>query len=128
MKSKIVLAGIIVMAAVMIASLSSVMAADYSVVLTVSNQDVVWQFDTMKLFSGKEVKLDTIVVEYWITGQEASPSKLTPYKISQADSQIKLWFNAADLPASAVKNVVRGELTTGETFVATGPGWTWGIR
>jgi len=125
MKSKLVIAALILTAAVMLTSFSSAMAATYSPILTSSNQNVVWQFDTMKLFSGKDVVLSTIVVYYYLTG-DTTAYPLSPYKISVTDSQVKLWFNAADMPQSAVKNTVEGSLTTGETFVATGPGWAMG--
>jgi hypothetical protein len=129
MKSKLVIAALILTAAVMLVSFSSAMAADtynYYPNLTVSNQNVVWTVDPMKFFSGKDVDPNTIVVHYWITGAEPTPYTLVPYKVSVADSQVKLWFNAADLPPNAVKNTVEGKLTTGETFLATGPGWTHG--
>jgi hypothetical protein len=104
------------------------MAATYYVPLNVSNQDVVWQVDTMKLFSGKDVYVNTIVVHYWITGSEETPFTLYPYKITQGDGQVKLWFNSVDMPVSAAKNTVEGSLSTGETFLATGPGWVMGTR
>jgi len=127
MKSKLVIAALILIAAPMLVSFPSAMAEfTYYPILTVSNQNVVWTVDTMKLFSGKDVRLNTIVVHYWITGTEPDPSTLCPYKVSVADSQVKLWFNAADMPPTAVKNTVEGSLTTGETFLATGPGWAFG--
>jgi len=127
MKSKLVIAALIVIAAPMLVSFPSAMAdATYYPILAVSNQNVVWTVDTMKLFSGKDVNPTTIVVHYWITGTESVPYTLYPYKVSLADSQFKLWFNAADMPSTAVKNTVEGSLTTGETFLATGPGWAFG--
>jgi hypothetical protein len=125
MKTGLVIAALILATAVLFVSFSSAMATDYFPLLNVSNQNVVWTVDPMKFFSPKDVDVSTIVVHYWLAGDPDTPLTLVPYKISIADSQIKLWFNAEDMPQSAIKNTVEGTLTTGETFVATGAGWTW---
>ena len=125
MKSKFLITALILIAAPMLVSFPSARAAaTYYPILKVSNRNVLWTVDTMKLFSGKDVNPITIVVHYWITGTESVPYTLNPYKVSLTNGEVKLWFNATDMPPTAVKNTVEGSLTTGETFLATGPGWS----
>src|SRR3990170_3139280 len=105
MKSKIVLAGLLVMVAVMIASFSSAMATDQTPPLTVSQQDVVWTVE-MHLYglSGKDVT--AVQAEYWILLPVGDGTYYPEYhtiaqvKTSFADSQIKLWFDPNTFPAS----------------------------
>jgi hypothetical protein len=133
MKTKLTIVTIAIIALSIFASLSSALAADYSVILNVSNQDGTWvQFDTMKLFSGKLVDTNSVVFNYWTQATPSSPLEgpflLAYSRVSLADSQVKIFFNIATLPANIVKTTVTGTLEDGSTFVATGPGWAFTMR
>jgi hypothetical protein len=128
MKSKLVIAALVVMAAMMIASLSSALATTWYPVLTISNKEVVWVIDTMKLFSGQDVLVTSILINYWYrdaAGVLTQGPQLFPVKVSQSGWQVKLWFDPATFPETAEFSVVTGLLANGDDFSAQGPGWTW---
>jgi len=133
MKSKLVIAGLIVMAAVILASLSSAMATEQTPPLTVSTQDVVWTVDVKAYgFSGKDV-ID-VKAEYYFMVENPDPNgppmipqygELFPMKISYAECQIKMWFDPAGFPSTAVENFVTVTFADNSEQVFSGPGWTF---
>jgi hypothetical protein len=129
MKNKLALALLVLIAVALLSSLSSVFAADYYPVLTTSNQDGSWiQFDTMKMFSGKLVDESSVQVTYYVKIDDqpvTGPYSLPYARISLADSQVKIFFDIASLPLNVDHLAVSGTLDDGQTFYATGPGWTY---
>jgi hypothetical protein len=88
---------------------------------------IVWTAD-IKIagYSGKDVNLETIVCTWY--NNDLTGGQIYPYKISVADSQIKLWFDptAPGFPATADHSAILGSFNDGNTFSYTsGPGWTW---
>jgi hypothetical protein len=138
MKSKLVIAGLIIIAAVMLPSLSSVMATVQSPPLTVSRQDYVWTVDLLHPFVSGYSGKDAITVEakYYIMVDNPTPPydppkipeyhTLIPVKVSFTDSQIKLWFDPAQFPDTATENFVTVTFTDGKALTFNGPGWTHG--
>ena len=139
MKSKLVIAGLIIIAAVMLASLSSVMATVQSPPLTVSRQDYVWTVDLLHPFdcgySGKDAI--NVVATYYIMVENPNPPPpmipeyhtLVPVKVSITDSQIKLWFDPAQFPDTAAENFVTVTFTDGVVQTFSGPGWApWNVH
>jgi hypothetical protein len=143
MKSKLIIAGLIIIAAVMLPSLSSVMATVQSPPLTVSQQLVVWTIDLQKPISfgvsGKDAT--RIEAQYFIMVPNPDPSGIPPYvpkyfditilKFSLADSQIKLWLDPSD-PIFSTTGVVDGSYVIvtfaglADAITFSGPGWTHG--
>jgi hypothetical protein len=130
MKSKLVIAALMVMTTIILASLSSAMAEGNFApgILCAANKGTVWYFDTKPFYSGKDVNPDSVVAEYWLTGVAGEePIIVHPDRVSLADSQVKIFFDTTILPDNAAKNLVSVTLNDGATtFVATGPGWAWG--
>ena len=135
MKSKLVIAGLII-AAVMLTSLSRVMATVQSPPLTVSQHDYVWTVDLLHPidsgYSGKDVS--DVKVQYYdmIENPGGDPPMkpdyhdLSYYKISIADSQIKIWIDTtAQFPEHAENSYVIVTFTDGVNMPFSGPGWTW---
>jgi hypothetical protein len=137
MKSKLVIAGLIIIPAVIFASLSSVMATVQSPPLTISQQDYVWTVDLLHPFdcgySGKDAI--TVVARYYIMIDNPTPPydppkipeyhTLIPVKVSFADSQIKLWFDPAQFPDTGDASFVTVTFTDGKVQTFSGPGWVW---
>jgi hypothetical protein len=132
MKIKLVIAALVVMAAMMISSLSSVMAETANGnfapgVLMASNNGNVWYFDIKPVSSGKAVV--SVVARYWASVPEGqplgAPITVIPDRISFTDSQIKLFFDTTSLPIDAAKFEVYAYYDSINYFYATGPGWTY---
>lgn len=93
--------------------------------------NAMWGFDTVGVdwsFSGKDVS--TILARYMIyTGDPNSPVEewhtIEPKIVHHRVSSVNLVFARADLPPYANLTQVIGTLTSGETFLAAGPGFTW---
>ena len=139
MKSKLVIAGLIIVAAVMLTSLSSVMATVQSPPLTVSRQDCVWTVDLLHPFVSGYSGKDAITVEakYYIMVENLYPPPpkipeyhtLIPLKVSFADSQIKLWFDPAQFPDTGDASFVTVTFTDGVVQTFSGPGWAaWSVH
>jgi hypothetical protein len=129
MKNKIIIAGLILMAAVMLSSLSNAIAAGNFTpgVLFAANRGSVWYTDLKPLYTGKDVDLTVAVVaKYWITGTETEPYVVVPDRVSIADSQIKVFFDTTTLPDSAAKNTLIVTMLDDTEFVAAGEGWAMG--
>jgi hypothetical protein len=139
MKSKLVMAGLMIIAAVMLASLSSVMATVQSPPLTVSRQDCVWTVDLLHPidsgYSGKDAI--KVVAAYYIMVDNPTPPPpkipeyhtLTPLKVSFTDSQIKLWFDPAQFPDTGDASFVTVTFTDGAELTFSGPGWApWTVH
>jgi len=134
MKNKVVIGSLILITAVMLASFSSVMATTFAPTILVSNQATTWTIPTDKMFDAKDVLITTIEVEYWVLEEDGSLSvySLYPHKISIGRWQIKLFFDpyaeTNPFPEYSDGSVVTGLLSTGDDFVASGPGWTSSFR
>ena len=129
MKSKIIMAGLILMAAVMLSSLSNALALGNFTpgVLFAANKGYVWYTDLKPSYTGKDVNLAVqVVAQYWITGGEVEPYVVVPDRVSITDSQIKVFFDTTTLPDSAAHNTLIVTMLDGTPFVATGPGWAMG--
>jgi len=129
MKSTQVLAGLLIISIVTLASLSTALAEDYYPVLNISKGGVVWQFDTKGLFSGKDVT--SYLAEYWIVDESGVTTYYpmpTPMRTQFVNNHVKLTFDSATLPAYANGTRVTGTLADGKTFLATGPGFIFGIH
>jgi hypothetical protein len=88
----------------------------------------IWHFDTYDTTNGPFSGLDTIpgsiVVNCW--DSKGTVYTVTTYDIVFAANYVELYFKNQNLPKSAVGNSVGGSLTTGDTFLASGPGWSFG--
>lgn len=130
MKNKLAIGALLLLVAVMLASFSSAMADTFAPLISISNQEIVWTIDTLKLFSGKEVFVTTITVEYWYYPDPENPvltygGFIYPIKVGQGNWQIKLWFDPATFPNGAEFSVVKGQIAGGDDFSAQGPGWAY---
>jgi len=141
MKSKLVIAGLIIIAAVVLTSLSSVMATEQSPPLTVSQHDYVWTVDLLHPincgYSGKDVS--EVKVQYYNMIQNSDPNgppmipdyhDLSYYKISITDSQIKIWIDTtAGFPEHAENSYVIVTFTDSAVQTFSGPGWApWNVH
>ena len=141
MKSRLVIAGLLIIAAVMLTSLSSVMATIQSPPLTVSQHDYVWTVDLLHPidsgYSGKDVS--KVIVQYYNMIQNPDPNgppmipdyhDLSYCKISIADSQIKIWIDTtAGFPEHAENSYVTVTFTDGVVQTFSGPGWApWNVH
>ena len=131
MKSTQVLAGLLIISIVTLASLSTALAQDYDYypVLNISKGGAIWQFDTKGLFSGKDVVF--WLAEYWIVdeyGETTYYPMPTPMRTQFVNNHVKLTFDSATLPAYANGTRVTGTLADSKTFKATGPGFIFGVH
>ena len=130
MKSRHILAALLTLSMVALASIGSVAATDYFPTLMNNmkgKKNTIWYFETYDItngpFSGLTVNAATIVATWW--DDQGVIYTVTPYEIVLAEDYVELYFYKKDLPKSAVGNSVTGLLTTGGTFLASGPGWVW---
>jgi hypothetical protein len=88
---------------------------------------VVWYFQTtdpyLGPFDGRTIIRSSVVASADVGGVY-TPVK--PLLIITTENYVFLFFWNATLPKTAEGGAVTGALTTGETFDASGPGWTWG--
>jgi len=130
MKSRHILATFLTVSIVALASIATVAATGYGPTLMNNmkgKKNTTWYFETYDTtnghFSGLTVNAATIVATWW--DDKGNIYTVTPYKIVLAENYVELYFYKKDLPKSASGNSVAGSLTTGDTFLASGPGWAW---
>jgi hypothetical protein len=134
MKTMPILAGLIILSVMSLALVATVAATSYTVVLDITfNGNGAkgisdWHIDTTTdgwngPFSGSNVVTSTIVATYYDVKLVAHT--VVPYSIVLAENSIDLYFTGKDLPSKATAANVVGSLTNGDTFFASGPGWTW---
>jgi hypothetical protein len=95
------------------------------ITFTISKNLTTWQVGTDNLFSGKDVIASSVAAYYIDDAGNQVPLQIKHVVLTP--TEIKVQFDAKDLPAagSAVSTVVTGALKSGDTFLATGPGFTW---
>jgi hypothetical protein len=113
-----------------LAFVSTASATAFGPYLETSRQGkiITWHFDTYDTtngaFSGLTVDGKTIVAKWW--DAQSTLHIVFPYEIVLTETYVELHFYKQNLPKSAVGNSVTGGLTTGDTFLASGPGWSFG--
>jgi hypothetical protein len=134
------LCGIVALAVLLIALLGCIAsAAAYNIFPeqpAISANGNVWQFKThtaVSDFSGKDVVASSIVATYFTStgGGPSVPNVVAPKNIVLNDNKVMLVFDAKDLVIPADTIVLSTQITgtlasNGETFIATGPGFTYG--
>lgn len=131
MKRMHALMGLVALSMVALAFVATVAATEFGPTIINSTQNgkmkYIWHFDTYDTtngpFSGLNVIPGSIVAKCW--DSKGIVYAVTPYDIVFAANYVELYFKNQDLPKSAIGNSVAGSLTTGDTFFASGPGWTW---
>jgi hypothetical protein len=133
MKTIYVLAGLLALSMVALTFVAPVAATGYSLAMinTRHGRNYTWYIDTTSdgsngPFSGFLVDTNTIVAKCW--GADAIEREVFPDNIVLAENYVELHFKNQDLPKTAIGSRVTGSLTTttGDTFTASGPGWTFG--
>ena len=141
MKRKIVLAAVLALSVIMIASLGLAAAQTYSPLLQTTGKGVVWYFSTdadgdgVRDFNGNNVKLSSIVCTWWGAEYDKDGNMIQyyyetikPLLVLTTKNYVILVFCPRSLPDSSVTvegNAVDGMLKNGDLFTASGPGWTW---
>jgi hypothetical protein len=135
MMKKCLLVGLVVLLIITFASVGFVAAMDatFYPALTIAHKGRVWTVDTTDgagglMFSGKDVKVKSIIATYYLDTAPEVPITIVPKDIDVCKNHITLTFAAKDLPRSGtvLASNVQGTLKNGDTFLASGPGWTWG--
>ena len=113
------------------AFIATVAATAYGPYLSTSRKGKIltWHFDTSDTtngaFSGLDIDTTTVVAKWW--DNQANIYTVVPYKTVVTETYVELYFYKQDLPKSAAGNSVAGTLLNGvDTFLASGPGWTFG--
>jgi len=125
MKRTRIIAGLIVLSMIALASFASLAKADVVYVpsgIQVSGNGNTWQFDTQGVFSGKEV--ESVKAVYWIgTTEHTVVQKNTVLN----DNKVQLVFDSNDLIQGITVDGTRieGVLSNGDTFLVSGPGWAF---
>jgi len=135
MKRSYVLAGTLILLAVMVASVGLAAAVEYYPELKITLRGVVWYFETTGetdmgepgSFDGRTVIKDSVVA--WCWGEDYEIIFVEPALILRTKNYVFLVFCPRDLPeADMIGTTVSGELTNGDTFYTEGGGFAWGRR
>lgn len=132
MKSRYVLAGTVVLLAIMLASVGFAVAQfDYSPSLEVPAKlkGIVWYFKTFDdlygAFDGRDVIRGSVLA--WCWGNDYVPIYIKPVLILKTQNYVFFFFRPKDLPTGEIiGTTVMGDLTDGGTFYASGPGFAFG--
>jgi hypothetical protein len=128
MKSTRVLAGLLTLSIVAFAFIASVSATVYYPSLTNALGGMIWYFRTNGDFSGKDIVKSSIVAEYWVVDGGEATFTITPSKIVITEGLVMLFFNPRNLPDHADGTRVSGTLVNEDSFIASGPGFVFGVR
>jgi len=83
-------------------------------------------FTGVPVFNGKDIVKSSIVV-YWSNSFTGTEGYLTPTAIVSHHLSVEFHFDKNDLPAEGADfNYITGTLKNGDTFIATGAGFTYG--
>ena len=135
MNKKLIITGITLLSIIALACFPSFANAEiytYYPDGKTSGNGNVWQFNTVdkfdetKFFSGNDVVLTSIEATYW--DSSGIYHILVPKNIVLNDNKVQLVFNPQDLPNEAEGTSITGQLSNGETFQVTGPGFTYRIK
>ena len=132
-KSKAALIGTILTFTTLLTCIPMVAAYDYSIGwMVVKSDSQIWEFSTLdplgnEVFSSKDVDVSTIEAYYWVWDENGNTVeyKINVKDVHLAGHKVSVTFNKDFLPAKADGTKVIGALYTGETFMATGPGFVW---
>jgi hypothetical protein len=130
MKKRYILGGTLVLLGVMLASVGLAAAlTEYYPALEIKYNGMVWYFktydDTNGAFNGLKIIKSSIVAYCW--DNDGNFYYLHPAAIVKTKNWVMLIFCPKSLPKVEIAgSTVTGELTNGDTFVASGPGFTWG--
>ncbi len=96
----------------------------------VSNSGNNWSLKTIDLFTTSPFggKIDPNSIQAWCW-DNANPNVLVYPTIKNLvinNNQINLVFDSSTLPQHVDNVAISGTLQNGDTFLASGPGWTWG--
>jgi hypothetical protein len=139
MKRKIVLAEVLALSVMIVASLGLAAAQiTYYPILETKGNGAVWYFCTKGEdwgFNGNDVKLKSIVCTWWGAEYDKDGNiiqsyyeTIKPLLVLTTKNYVILVFCPRSLPDSSVTiegNAVDGMLKNGDLFTASGPGWTW---
>jgi hypothetical protein len=134
MKKLCAIAAVLLIVA-MLASISvtAAEAQNYDMYLVIPEQHKgrVWSmpmdtnFDGVPDFNSKDIVKDSIV-GYWFDEITGLDGYIYPTAVVTHVNSVEFHFNPNDLPAGgATLTFVMGSLKNGDTFVATGPGFTY---
>jgi hypothetical protein len=134
MKTTYVLAALLALSMVAFAFVAPVAAQEPiafgpTLMTTRKGRILTWYFETSDTthgsFSGLNIIPESIVATCW--DSQGIVYTVTPYayNIVLAENYVELYFYKQNLPKGAIGNKVTGSLTTGDTFLASGPGWAW---
>ena len=143
MKRSCVLAGTLALIVMMFASVGFAAAChvptppppprdpiEYYPTLEIKQNGMIWYFQTMDdssgAFNGMKVIKHTVEA-YYFDADGNGPYTLDPVAIVTTKNWVMLVFNPRSLPTGeASASGVTGDLTNGDNFIASGPGFTWG--
>jgi hypothetical protein len=131
MNKKLIISGITFLTIIVLACFPSFANAgtyNYYPYGKVSGNGNVWQFNTIDQYNGATFSgNDVVLIEatYW---DSSGIHILVPKNIVLNDNKVQLVFNPQDLPNGALGTSIIGQLSTGETFQVTGPGFTYRIK
>ena len=132
MKRRYILAATLVLLAMMLASIGLAIAqTEFYPALEVPTKlkGMVWYFktydDVSGSFNGKDVIKSSIVAYAW--DNDGNYHYLQPVVILKTQNYVFLFFCPRNLPTVDIAGTtVTGELTNGDSFIASGPGFAWG--
>ena len=128
MKRAYILAGVLVLSAVIFASIGAAAAQPVHFAdLEITSRGVVWHFNTQEAiepFSGNDVVKNSVVATTW--DEDGVETTVEPHLILTIEKSVILVFLPKGLPDGAAGTKVTGTLTNGDEFLATGPGFAFG--
>jgi hypothetical protein len=131
MKRNILIAGTVLLLASMFVSLGIAAATVIRPDLQIKANGVLWyvptdiNLDGIPDFNAKLLIENTVVATVYT---ETGPIVVTPINILMKDNYIMLVFQPKSLPDASVTTLVTGDLVGGDSFYATGPGYTYRIK
>jgi hypothetical protein len=131
MKSRYVLAGTLVLLTMMLTLIGSAAAQiEFYPAIQVPPKlkGTVWYFktydDSSGAFDGRDVIRSSVVA--YCYDNDGNYYYLKPVLILKTQNYVFLFFCPKDLPTVDIAGTtVEGKLTNGDTFYASGPGFTW---
>jgi hypothetical protein len=130
LKRAYVLAGVLVLSAVMFASIGAAAAQEVHFAdLEIAGKGIIWHFSTQEAiepFSGKDVVKCSVVATWW--DEDGVETTIDPLLILTTKNCVMLIFRPRDLPEDSEGTMVTGILKNGDEFLATGPGFGRGAR
>jgi hypothetical protein len=141
MKRTIIITGTVMLLISMFVSIGIAAASNitYNANLQIKGNGVVWVIPTdtsqPNAFDGKLLIKDSIVAKVYLDADgnnvidNVDGTVIVPNQIVTTEKFIMLVFNPQILPdATALKTTVTGAIQGGDSFIATGPGFTYRIK